>query len=134
MRYAITSGESNMNQKVPFLDLVTPHLGMEDEFIAVFRDALKTGQFIGGPMVEAFEREFAEFCGTKYAIGVGSGTDALRFVLIAAGIKQGTSSLPSIPSSPRPKPLRAERTRNSSTSTKTYNMDPESSSISLAGM
>ena len=76
-----------MNDKVPFLDLVTLHLEMEDELVAVFRDALKTGQFIGGPMVEEFEREFAAFCGTKYAVGVGSGTDALRFVLIAAGIK-----------------------------------------------
>lgn len=78
-----------MNTKVPFLDLVTPHLEMEDELVGVFRDALKTGQFIGGPMVEEFEREFAEFCGTKHAIGVGSGTDALRFAVIAAGIKKG---------------------------------------------
>ncbi len=62
---------------------------MEDELVAVFLDALKTGQFIGGPMVEEFEREFASFCDTKYCIGVGSGTDALRFSLIAAGIKQG---------------------------------------------
>jgi dTDP-4-amino-4,6-dideoxygalactose transaminase len=78
-----------MNTKVPFLDLITPHLELEDEFVTVFRDALKTGQFIGGPMVEEFEREFAAFCDVKYAIGVGSGTDALRFALIAAGIKQG---------------------------------------------
>lgn len=78
-----------MNDKVPFLDLVTLHREMEDEFVAVFRDALKTGQFIGGPMVEDFEREFAAFCGTKYAVGVGSGTDALRFALIAAGVKKG---------------------------------------------
>ena len=78
-----------MNDKVPFLDLVTLHREMEDELVCVFRDALKTGQFIGGPMVEEFEREFAAFCGTKYAVGVGSGTDALRFVLIAAGIKHG---------------------------------------------
>jgi dTDP-4-amino-4,6-dideoxygalactose transaminase len=78
-----------MNDKIPFLDLVTPHREMEEELIAVFRDALNTGQFIGGPMVEQFEQEFAAFCGTKYCIGVGSGTDALRFALIAAGIKQG---------------------------------------------
>jgi dTDP-4-amino-4,6-dideoxygalactose transaminase len=62
---------------------------MEDEFVAVFRDALKTGQFIGGPMVEAFEQEFAAFCDAKHCVGVGSGTDALRFALIAAGIKKG---------------------------------------------
>jgi dTDP-4-amino-4,6-dideoxygalactose transaminase len=78
-----------MNQRVPFLDLITPHLEMEEELVAVFRDALRTGRFIGGPMVEAFERDFASFCGTKYCVGVGSGTDALRFALIAAGIKKG---------------------------------------------
>jgi dTDP-4-amino-4,6-dideoxygalactose transaminase len=78
-----------MNQRVPFLDLITPHLEMEEELVAVFRDALRTGRFIGGPMVEAFERDFASFCGTQYCVGVGSGTDALRFALIAAGIKKG---------------------------------------------
>ena len=46
------------HDKVPFLDLITPHREMEEEFVGVFRDALKTGQFIGGPMVETFEREF----------------------------------------------------------------------------
>ena len=78
-----------MDNKIPFLDLVTPHREMEEELVGVFRDSLKTGQFIGGPMVEKFEQEFAAFCGTKYCIGVGSGTDALRFALIAAGIKKG---------------------------------------------
>jgi dTDP-4-amino-4,6-dideoxygalactose transaminase len=78
-----------MDQKVPFLDLITLHLEMEEEFVAVFRDAVRTGRFIGGPEVEGFEREFAAFCEAKYCVGVGSGTDALRFALIAAGIKQG---------------------------------------------
>ena len=78
-----------MNDRIPFMDLTAQHRELETEFIAVFRDALATGQFIGGPVVEAFERDFAAFCGTKHAIGVGSGTDALRFALIAAGVKQG---------------------------------------------
>jgi dTDP-4-amino-4,6-dideoxygalactose transaminase len=78
-----------MNNQVPFLDLITPHREMEDDCVAVFRDALRTGQFIGGPMVEKFEQEFASFCDAKYCIGVGSGTDALRFALIAAGIQKG---------------------------------------------
>lgn len=78
-----------MNDKIPFLDFTAQHRDLEWEFVAVFRDALKTGQFIGGPMVEAFEKDFAAFCGTKHAIGVGSGTDALRFALIAAGVKHG---------------------------------------------
>ena len=78
-----------MNDQVPFIDLVNLHRGMEDELVAVFRDALNTGQFIGGPSVEKFEQDFASFCGTTYCIGVNSGTDALRFALIAAGIKKG---------------------------------------------
>ena len=40
-------------------------------------------------MVEGFERDFAAFCETKYCVGVGSGTDALRFALIAAGVQPG---------------------------------------------
>ena len=77
------------NSKVPFLDLVTPHVELEDELVAVFRSALRTAGFIGGPAVEGFEREFAEFCETRFAIGVGSGTDALRFALMGAGVKEG---------------------------------------------
>jgi len=75
--------------KIPFLDLVTPHLELEDELVSVFRSALKCAGFIGGPMVEGFEKEFANFCGTQYCIGVGSGTDALRFALMAAGVNPG---------------------------------------------
>ena len=74
---------------IPFLDLVTPHMELEEELVSVFRSALKTAGFIGGRMLEEFEGEFARFCGTKHCIGVGSGTDALRFALIASGIKPG---------------------------------------------
>src|SRR5450631_4129605 len=76
-------------KSVPFLDLVTPHGELEPELTAVFREALRTAGFIGGPMVENFECEFAAFCDTKYCAGVGSGTDALRFALTAAGIGKG---------------------------------------------
>jgi dTDP-4-amino-4,6-dideoxygalactose transaminase/predicted glycosyltransferase len=77
------------NGNIPFLDLVTPHLELEEELVSVFRTALKSAGFVGGRMVEDFEREFAEFCGVQYCIGVGSGTDALRFALIAAGVQPG---------------------------------------------
>ena len=79
----------NNNAHVPFLDLCTPHQELEEELTAVFRTALKTGSFIGGAQVEQFEKEFAEFCGTQYCVGVGSGTDALRFALSAAGLTPG---------------------------------------------
>src|SRR2546422_6671700 len=75
------------NGNTPFLDLVTPHRELETELVSVFRNALKTAGFVGGPMVEDFERDFAQFCGVQYCVGVGSGTDALRFALIAAGVQ-----------------------------------------------
>jgi len=74
---------------VPFLDLVTPHIELEEELISVARKALRSAHFIGGEEVESFEREFAAFCQSPHCIGVGSGTDALRFALIAAGVGKG---------------------------------------------
>ena len=74
---------------IPFLDLVTPHQELRQELCDVFAKALGNAGFIGGPMVEEFEREFANYCETEHCIGVGSGTDALRFALIAAGVEDG---------------------------------------------
>jgi len=71
---------------VPFLDLVTPHAELREELCAVFNAALDSGGFIGGPMVQGFEQDFAKFCDADHCVGVGSGTDALRFLFIAAGI------------------------------------------------
>ena len=75
--------------RIPFLDLLTPHRELEEELVSVFRATLSTAGFIGGPMVEDFERDFAAFCDAENCVGVGSGTDALRFALIAAGVKPG---------------------------------------------
>src|SRR6267143_1787172 len=75
--------------KVPFLDLVTPHKELEEELLAVVKKAFSNAGFIGGPMVEEFERDFARFCDTKFCVGVNSGTDALRFAFMAAGIERG---------------------------------------------
>ncbi|HXW93229.1 MAG TPA: DegT/DnrJ/EryC1/StrS family aminotransferase [Terriglobales bacterium] len=74
---------------IPFLDLVTPHVELEQELTGVFRQALHTAGFIGGPMVEEFEKAFAGFCGTQQAIAISSGTDALRFAIMACGVKAG---------------------------------------------
>lgn len=74
---------------IPFLNLVTPHQELEDELLAVVKKAFETAGFVGGPMVEEFEREFAAFCNTKHCVGVNSGTDALRFAFLAAGIGEG---------------------------------------------
>lgn len=79
----------NHTSSIPFLDLVTPHRELEEELVSVFRSALGTAGFIGGQMVEGFEEEFARFCDAPCCVAVGSGTDALRFALMAAGIGTG---------------------------------------------
>src|SRR5215469_15917199 len=79
--------------QIPFLDLIRPHLEMEEELVTVFRSALHTAGFIGGNAVLDFERAFAEFCEVDHCVGVGSGTDALRFALMAAGVGPGDSVL-----------------------------------------
>lgn len=76
-------------QRIPFLDLVTPHRELKEMLGAVFEQTLETASFIGGPMVEGFEQNFARFCQTRHCIGVGNGTDAVRFALMAAGVQRG---------------------------------------------
>jgi dTDP-4-amino-4,6-dideoxygalactose transaminase len=79
----------SFHSNVPFLDLLAPHLELEQELTEVFQEALRTARFVGGTVVEDFEKAFATFCDTKYAVGVNSGTDALRFALMACGVKSG---------------------------------------------
>ena len=75
--------------EVPFLDLKAQYKQIEHEVVPVVTEAMENGMFIGGPNVEGFEKEFAEFCNSKYCIGVNSGTDALRFALMATGVGPG---------------------------------------------
>jgi dTDP-4-amino-4,6-dideoxygalactose transaminase len=79
----------NHPQNIPFLDLVTPHVELEQELTAVFQQVMRTAGFIGGPMVEEFEKAFATFCDTKCSVAVSSGTDALRFAIMVCGVKPG---------------------------------------------
>ncbi len=83
------SVSNSVPNSIPFLDLVTPHVELEQEMTEVFRKALRTAGFIGGPMVEEFEKAFATFCDAGYSVAVSSGTDALRFALMASGVKPG---------------------------------------------
>jgi len=77
------------NADVPFLDLLTVHRDLREELLSVFKAALDTAGFIGGPMVQEFERDFAQFCESRFCVGMASGTDALRLALIAAGVQRG---------------------------------------------
>ena len=70
---------------VPALDLEASYVQLKPEIDAAVARVLASGRYVGGPEVEGFEREFAAFCGAAHGIGVGSGTDALRFALLAAG-------------------------------------------------
>ncbi len=83
------SVSNSVPNSIPFLDLVTPHVELEQELTEVFRNALRTAGFIGGPMVEEFEKAFATFCEASHSVAVSSGTDALRFALMASGVKPG---------------------------------------------
>ena len=84
----MTNNGSN-KEKIPFVDLVTLHQQLEGELVPVFQQALRTGGFVGGPMVEEFERDFAKLCDAGHCVGVASGTDAVRFALMAAGVEKG---------------------------------------------
>ena len=89
LRFIEPAGKTAEPDAVPFLDLVTPHLELERELVAVFRRGLHTAGFVGGSMVEEFERAFATFCDAGHCVAVSSGTDALRFALMASGVEPG---------------------------------------------
>lgn len=74
---------------VPFVDLKRQHDELLPELVARIAAVLRSATFVGGPELEAFEREFAEFCGSGHCAGVGSGTDALRFAFLALGVGPG---------------------------------------------
>ncbi len=71
------------------LDLKRQHQQIKSEIFAAFEQVYEKTAFSGGPFVEKFENEYAEFCGTKYAIGVNNGTTALHLAMLALGIGAG---------------------------------------------
>lgn len=74
---------------IPFVDLKTQYGSIKDEINEAVMRTLDSGQFVLGSEVAAFEKEFAEFCGTSHAVAVNSGTSALHLALLAAGIGPG---------------------------------------------
>jgi dTDP-4-amino-4,6-dideoxygalactose transaminase len=75
--------------KVPFLDLKAHHEPIREQLDAAIAEVIDAGAFAGGPFVTKFEKEFAAYCGTSHGIGVGNGTDALWFALLALGVGPG---------------------------------------------
>ncbi len=74
---------------VPFLDLVAQQAEVLDDVMADLGQVMATGAFVGGPQVDAFEREYAQFVGVEYCIGVANGTDAVEMALRAVGVGPG---------------------------------------------
>ena len=74
---------------IPLTNLKAQYTSIKDEVDEAIHRVLQQGQFILGPEIEAFETEMAIYCGTKFAVGVASGTDALHLALLACGVKSG---------------------------------------------
>ena len=75
--------------KVPFVDLRAMHEEVRLEIEAAFRDVVDRSSFIGGSYVEAFEKDFAAYCGVHHMVACASGTDAVKLALMASGVKAG---------------------------------------------
>lgn len=75
--------------KVPFLDLKVQYDSIKDEIAVGLQKVLDNTAFAGGPFVAEFEGHFSSFCDTAFAIGVGSGTEALWLVLLGLGVGCG---------------------------------------------
>jgi len=116
------------NIVVPFLDLHATYLELKEELDAAYHRFMDSGWYILGKEVEAFEDEYAEYCNTKYCVGVSNGLDALRLALLAVGVSEGDEVI--VPSNTyiatwlaisqvgaMPVPVEPNR--------RTYNLDPE---------
>ncbi len=86
----VTTGRlRRLASPIPMVDLAAQHRSLENALREALTRIVDSSGFILGEEVEAFEREFAEFCGAKHAVGVASGLDALRLALTGLGLKRG---------------------------------------------
>ena len=85
--------ESTTVMKVPLLDLQSEYAELRDEILPALDRVCKSAAFVQGPEVEAFEREFADFCGVKHCVALSSGTAALHLGLLALGVQSGDDVL-----------------------------------------
>jgi len=75
--------------RIPFVNPGLQYKGLREEILSRFDRISLTGNYVLGKEVEEFESNFADFCGTSYAVGVGNGSDALSFSLLGLGVKPG---------------------------------------------
>jgi len=84
-----STGRSIIARQIPFLDVKAGYIELREELDAAYRRVMDSGSYILGAEVEAFEEEFARYCGAEHAVGVGNGLDALHLILAAAHIGAG---------------------------------------------
>lgn len=77
------------DKKIPMVDLFAQYQSIKNEIDRAINTVIKESSFVGGRFIEQFEIDFANFCGTKHAVALNSGTDALYLSLWALGIKKG---------------------------------------------
>src|SRR5439155_27167174 len=78
-----------MRMTIPFVDVKAQYAAIRAEIDEALSAVLRDAAFIGGPYLEACESEFREYCGTRHAVGVSNGTDAIRVALLACGVGPG---------------------------------------------
>jgi dTDP-4-amino-4,6-dideoxygalactose transaminase len=79
--------------QVPFMDFGHVNESLRAEILDAIGEVVETGTFVNGPIVEAFEDEFAAYCEAEFCVGTASGLDALRLALVAADIESGDEVL-----------------------------------------
>lgn len=82
-----------MMEEIPAIDLKRQYQSIRQEIDEAYARVMSAGNFILGAEVEAFENEFAEYCGVSFAIGVASGTEALQLALMACGVGEKATVL-----------------------------------------
>lgn len=89
-----TADRTDRSERIPAVDPAAEYAALKPEIDAAVTRVLASGRYIGGAEIEGLEREFAAFCSVAHAVAVSSGTDALRFALMAAGIGPGAGGGP----------------------------------------
>jgi len=76
-------------REIPAEDVKRQYQSLKDEIRAALAQVLASGKYTLGPFLEAFEQEFAAYCGTKHCVGIANGTEALHLALAACGVGAG---------------------------------------------
>ena len=113
--------------EIPLCDLSAQYATIQTEIDAAIAEVVRSTRFIGGPVLDRFEKEFAQACGAAYSVGVGSGTAALHLAMIAAGVGPGDEVVTvahTFIATAEPVVSLGARVRFVDVDERTYNMDP----------